>query len=220
MRCKIEYCGKWDGKDQYYCSVHRSRATDKDGNVLEECISTKKNNFANGLTINAEDITSMEFIYPNLLASVESELKVNDEGTSGIMYIGDSIFELRDFGGLLLAKLNCIELKVEHCTYCGHVHSDDGRFAYMPHNPHLCAYCGHMFNVTEANVGNELAVLFDIPEIELEKKEIEIQDQLTLTYDVLKGNVLINGVNADTLIIDGETISLVDYLNKRLYNEY
>lgn len=220
MNCKIEYVGKWDGEDQYYCSVHRSRATDKDGNVLQECISTKKENFGNGLTINKEEINSMVFTYPNLLASVESELKVNDEETSGILYIGNSIFELRDFGGLLLSKLNHIELKVEHCTYCGHVHSDDGRFAYMPHNPHLCAYCGHFFEVQQANVGNELAVLFEIPEIELEKKTIEINDQFTLTYDVFNGKVLINGENADTIIINKETIRLVDYLNKRLYNEF
>ena len=220
MNCKINYCGKWDGKDQYYCSVHRCRATDKDGNVLNECISTKKENFENGLTISKEDIKSMIFTYPNLLASTEGVLEVNHKETSGILYIGDSIFETRDFGGLLLSRLNHIDLKVEHCTYCGHIHSDDGRFAYMPHNPHLCAYCGHMFNVEQANVGNELAVLFEIPEIMLENKAVEIHDTLTITYDVFKGSVLVNGVSCDTLIIEGETISLVDYLNKRLYNEY
>ena len=220
MNCKIEYCGKWDGEDQYYCSVHRSRATDKDGNVLKECISTKKENFATGLTISKEDIKSMIYTYPDLLTSTEGLLEINNKATSGILYIEDSIFETRDFGGLLLSKLNHIELKVEHCTYCGHLHSDDGHFAYMPHNPHLCAYCGHMFNVEEANVGNELAILFTIPEIELDNKEIEIQDKLTITYDVFEGSVLVNGVNCDSLTINGETISLVDYLNKRLYNEY
>ena len=219
MQCNIKYVGKWDSVDQWYCLTHHAIATDENGNILNECIKNKEI-FDNGLKIEKEDIKNILFVYPNLLKNVDGELYVNENKTSGIMYIQDSLFEIRDFGGILLSKLNHVKLEAERCTFCGHIHSDDGRFAFTPHNPHLCAYCGHFFEVKKENVGNELDVVFPIPEINLDNACIDIENVLTLSYDVFKGQVLINGINCNRINLNGKEYSLVEFLNKKLHDQY
>ena len=220
MECKIQDAGLWDGKQQYYCITHRSVATNEKGEKLQQCISTIKSDFENGLTIKKEEIKKCILKYPNLLVSPKGELYINDKITSGILYIEDSVFEIRDFGGMLLSNLNNIQLKVEYCPFCGHIHSDDGRFAYERHNPHLCAYCGHFFEVKEANVGNELAVLFEIPKIKLDSGKLKIDNKVELIYDLLKGEVLVNGKKVNVLQIEDMEYDLVSYLNHVLYHEF
>ncbi len=220
MECKIVDAGLWDGKQQYYCITHRSVATNEKGERLPQCISTIKSDFENGLTIKKEEVKRIVIKYPDLLSSPKGKLYINDKLTSGILYIGDSIFEIRDFGGILLSNLNNIELEVEYCPFCNHIHSDDGCFAYKPHNPHLCAYCGHFFKVKKANIGNELAVLFEIPKIKLNSQKIKIEDKVELTYDLFNGEVLINGKSVNVLQINNIEYELVDYLNNVLYNEF
>lgn len=218
MECNIKNVGKWDEEEVYYCVTHHKKAS-INGKKLNECICDDKKAFDNGLVRNKDEVQNILFIYPNLLESVNNILKINNQETS-ILYIGKSMLEKRDFGGLLLSQLNNINLEVEHCTYCGNVHSDDGKFAYKPHNPHLCAYCGKFFQVDHPNIGNEITTIFDIPDIILEDRCIEIDKELKLEYDVLKGRVLVNGLSGDKIKINNEVYTLKDYLNQRLYNEF
>lgn len=218
MECNIKYVGKWEEEEVYYCVTHHKKASIK-GRKLNECICDDKETFDNGLVYSKDKVQNILFIYPNLLESVNSILKINNQETS-ILYLGKSMLEKRDFGGLLLSRLNHINLEVEHCIYCGNVHSDDGKFAYKPHNPHLCAYCGKLFQVNHPNIGNEITTIFDTPDIILEDKCIEIDKELKLEYDVFKGIVLVNGLSCDKIEINNEIYTLKDYLNQRLYNEF
>lgn len=219
MKCKIEYVGKWDEEEVYYCLTHHKKAS-INGEELDECLCENKEEFEHALVINKNEIKSIVFIYPNLLESTNNELIINDEKSSGILQIGNSLIEKRDFGGILLSKLNCIQLKIEKCPFCGNIHSDDGRFAYKPHDEHLCAYCGRLFLVEEPSIGNELVTIFGIPDIKLENKCLEIKNKLELKYDVLNGIVLINDVSCNEIKINNQKYNIADYLNEKLFNEF
>lgn len=217
MKCIIKEVN-WNGIKEYYCTTHRSLAS-KNGIKLKERISNNKEAFGNIVKMNKEEIKEICLIYPNLIESTKGTILVNGK-IIGILQIDDSIYEVRDFGGLLLSLLNDVEFEVEKCPLCGHIHSDDGQFAFRPHNPHLCMYCGNLFEVKKANIGNELNTIFNIPKINL-KEDIEvISDKLELKYDILKGIVTINGNIINKIILNKEELLLKDYLNKRLYNEY
>ena len=124
------------------------------------------------------------------------------------------MLEKRDFGGLLLAKLNNVNLEVEVCPYCNNIHSDDGKFAYKPHNPHLCAYCGRLFEVDHPNIGNEITTIFNISDLNLDDKCLKIE------YDVLKNSLLVNNVCCNRISLNDKEYYLKDYLNEKLYNEF
>ncbi len=217
MECNINYVGKWDKEDVYYCINHHKKAS-INGKKLNECICNKKE-YEKCLTINKEDIYSIKFTYPNLLTNLESTLKVNDKEVN-ILYIGKSMLEKRDFGGLLLSKLNNINLEVEVCPYCNNIHSDDGKFAYKPHNPHLCAYCGRLFHVDHPNIGNEIASIFNIPDLNLDNKCLEIKSELKIEYDILTNNLLVNNICCNKIKVNNQEYYLKDYLNEKLYNEF
>lgn len=218
MKCKIEYVGKWGNEDVYYCLIHHKKAS-INGKKLDECICDDKESYDNSLVISKEKIKNIIFTYPDLLHSLKSILEVDGKETN-IVYIGKSMLEKRDFGGLLLSRLNNINLETEKCPFCGNIHSDDGKFAYKPHNPHLCAYCGHLFSVKHPNICNELATIFKIPNINFNNGCIEITDKLKIEYDVLNGEVLINNINCDKIKINNEQYNIKDYLNEKLYNEF
>ena len=218
MKCNIEEV-IWNDERKYYCATHRSPAFDKDNNKLEQCLSKNKSAYDNIIEMKKEDIKEIVLIYPNLLESVKGKILINDREI-GILKIDNSIFEVRDFGGLLLSLLNDITLKEEKCPICGHIHSDDGKFAYSPHDTHLCMYCGNLFDVKEANVGNELSTIFDIPKIELKNNMIDVKEKCTLKYNVLKGSLEINEEDCNKIILNKKEYLLVDYLNKLLYDEY
>ncbi len=218
MECDIKYAGKWDEEEVYYCINHHKKAS-INGEKLAECICPDKKKFENGLRINKENVESIVFTYPDLLNSVNSVLIINGEETS-VLYIGNSMIEKRDFGGLLVSKLNNVNLEVEVCPNCGHIHSDDGQYAYKAHNPHLCAYCGKFFHVDHPNIGNELATIFNIPDVELIDRCVEITSKLNVEYDVLNGRVLVNGICCDKIKINDELYYLKDFINEKLYNEF
>lgn len=218
MKCDIEEV-VWNGEKKYYCKTHRAPAMDNENNKLENCLSKNKKAFNNIVEMDKEEIKEIVLIYPNLKENVNGKIFVNNQ-EAGILKIEDSIFEVRDFGGLLLALLNNIELKVERCPICNHIHSDDGMFAYKPHDTHLCMHCGNLFDVKEANVGNELNTIFEIPKVNLDDKVIDVKDKCTLKYDILKGKVTINEENCNKISVNGKEYILVDYLNELLYNEY
>ena len=176
MKCNIEEV-IWNDERKYYCTTHRSPAFDKENNKLEKCLSKNKSAYDNIIEMKKEDIKEIVLIYPNLLESVKGKILINDREI-GILKIDNSIFEVRDFGGLLLSLLNDITLKEEKCPICGHIHSDDGKFAYSPHDTHLCMYCGNLFDDKEANVGNELSTIFDIPKIELKNNINSVKQEL------------------------------------------
>ena len=215
MNCKIEEV-IWDGKKKYYCKTHRAPAFDNNNQKLEECLSKNKEAFNNIINMNKEEIKEIVLIYPNLLENVKGKIIINGKEV-GILKIQDSIFEVRDFGGIMLSLLNNIELKEEKCPLCNHIHSDDGMFAYKPHDTHLCMYCGNLFSVSEKNVGNELSTIF---KIELNDKKINIKEKCMLKYNVLKGELTINNNKCNKLIIKDKEYLLVEYLNELLYNEY
>lgn len=84
----------------------------------------------------------------------------------------------------------------------------------------MCQYCGHLFRVQERNIGNELDRIFDIPDIQLQEKEISIENSCQIEYDLFEGELLVNHQNANRLIIQNEKVSVIDFLNNALKDEY
>ena len=145
MKCNIKYIGKSkQGMTKYYCSVHKSFAYDKFGNKLEKCTWSNKEIYDNRLNIKQN-------IIPKIL--------INDNEFNGVLEYNNYILTYKDFGVIMLSKLNNIPLKIVKCSHCGYYHTDNGKFAYTPH---LCLYCGHLFRAKEKNVGSELAMIYDI----------------------------------------------------------
>lgn len=132
----------------------------------------------------------------------------------------DCVMYYKDLGGILLSKLNHIDLEMVKCSHCHHMHSDNGKFAYTPHRTHLCLYCGHLFRVKERNIGSELATILPIPEIKLHHKKLAITSKCRIGYDLLKGILLINNQNVDRLIINEKEVSVSEFLDTILENEY
>ncbi len=120
----------------------------------------------------------------------------------------------------MLSKLNNVTLKASKCPYCGGMHTDNGMFAYTPHSEHLCIYCGHLYQVEEANIGNELALYFDFPNIHLEENTVLIDEKCQVTYDLLTGDLLINNISCQKVQLNHKEIDLVSFLNSALKNEY
>ncbi len=221
MKCKIEYVGKSeDGISQYYCTNHKALASDEKGNKLEECLCTNKEQFDDSLDLRQNKIESIKVIYHNILDNVVPDILVNNNLFKGVLVFENSVLNYKDLGGMMLAKINHISLENVKCNYCNHYHSDNGKFAYTPHRTHLCQYCGHLFRVQEKNIGNELAKIFDIPDIQLEDKEISIENVCQIEYDLLKGELLVNHQKVNRLIIQNKTVSIVDFLNNALKDEF
>ncbi len=221
MKCNIEYVGKMRcGKTKYYCTVHKSYAYDKMGNKLEECWFPHKEVFDNCLDIKENNIKDIKIIYSNILESTMPEIVIDGEYFNGVLKCDDSILTYKDFGGLMLAKLNNINLESVKCNHCGRYHTDNGEFAYTPHKIHLCTYCGHLFHAKAKNVGSEFLKIFNIPDIKLKDKLIEVNDKITIEYDMLKGKFLINNQNGNKVLLDGKEISIVELLNNTLKDEY
>ncbi len=120
----------------------------------------------------------------------------------------------------MLSRLNEVDLKASKCPYCGGMHTDNGMFAYTPHSEHLCIYCGHLFKVEEANIGNELALHFEFPSIHLKDDTVTIDDKCEVAYDLFTGELTINGISCHKVRLNSEEIDLITFLNKSLKNEY
>ena len=63
-------------------------------------------------------------------------------------------------------------------------------------------------------------MVFDIPDIQLEDKEISIENVCQIEYDLLKGELLVNHQKVNRLIIQNKTVSIVDFLNNALKDEF
>ena len=221
MECNIKYVGKLrNGTPQYYCSTHKSFASDKKGNRLEECLCSNKEQYNNKLNLKETKIKEIKIIYHNILKNTTPKIYINDKEFDGVLEYDNCVLSYKDLGGIMLSKLNNIPLEVVKCSHCNHYHSDNGKFAYTMHRTHLCLYCGHLFRVKEKNIGNEFSIIYDIPEIKLEDKKIIIDDICTIEYDLFSGNLLVNNKNINKISINEKEINITDFLNEILKDEF
>lgn len=221
MKCNIEYVGKLrNGTPQYYCSVHKSFASDKKGNKLEECLCDNKELYNNRLNIKETNIENIKVIYPNILKNVIPKILIKDKEFNGVLEYDNCILNYKDLGGIMLSKLNSIPLDIVKCSHCNHYHSDNGKFAYTPHRTHLCLYCGHLFRVKERNIGNEFSFIYNIPDIKLEKSMINIDNECSIIYDLFNGSLSVNNQNVNRISIKDKEIDVIDFLNNILANEF
>lgn len=221
MRCKIEYVGKLrTGVPQYYCTVHKSFASDKEGHMQKECLCTNKEAFDNRLNLKDVDIRDIKIVYENILENAIPKMIIDDKEFDGILEYENCVLGYKDLGGIMLSRLNDVCLEAVKCSHCNHYHSDNGKFAYTPHRTHLCLYCGHLFRVKEKNIGNEFDFIYDIPKIKLENKRVELKDNCRIEYDLLKGTLLVNGQKCDRILLSEKEMSVVDFLNHMLEKEF
>lgn len=221
MKCDITYVGKKrTGKPQYYCTKHKEYASDKDGNKLNECLCNYKELFENPLDVQKTNIESIKIVYSNILKNTVPTVFINKEEFKGVLKFDTSILTYKDLSGTMLARLNNEPLEVVKCNHCGMPHSDNGKFAYTPHSTHLCLYCGHLFRVRERNIGNEFTMIYNVPDIKLDNKSINIDESCLVEYDLFKGTLLINNENVNRIILEGKEISIIDFLNKVLKDEF
>lgn len=218
---QLKYVGKLrNGTPQYYCSTHKSFASDKKGNRLEECLCSNKEQYNNKLNLKETKIKEIKIIYHNILKNTTPKIYINDKEFDGVLEYDNCVLSYKDLGGIMLSKLNNIPLEVVKCSHCNHYHSDNGKFAYTMHRTHLCLYCGHLFRVKEKNIGNEFSIIYDIPDIKLEDKKIIIDDICTIEYDLFSGNLLVNNKNINKISINEKEINITDFLNEILKDEF
>ncbi len=221
MKCNIEYVGKLrNGTPQYYCTTHKSFASDKEGNKLKECLCNYKEEYNNLLDLKENNIKNIEIIYENILENVVPKIIINNKQFKGVLKYDKCILCYKDLGGIMLSKLNAISLEKIKCSHCNHYHSDNGKFAYTPHKTHLCLYCGHLFRVKEENIGNELDLIYTIPYIKLNNNSINVEDNCCIKYNLLKGTLLVNDKKSNKIIIKNKEINIIDFLNNTLQNEF
>lgn len=222
MRCNIQYIGKQrNGVKKYWCSTHKSIASNNKGEELKECLCNYKEVYENILYINKQDIKSIKLVYDNILNSTNGKIYINNKEFKGVLMSNNSILHYKDLGGMLLSKLNNIKLESVKCSHCNHNHSDNGKFAYTPHKTHLCLYCGHMFRVKEPNVGNEFFDIYNnIPSIKLEDEIASINDSCSIEYDVFNGTLLLNNKSVNRILIRNKEENICEFLNKTLENEF
>ncbi len=221
MDCHIEYVGKMrNGIPKYWCLTHKALASDKQGNKLDSCLNERKENRKKSLSIEENQVKSIKLVFANILENTVPTVYINDEEFDGVLLYQNCVLDYKDFVGLLLAKINHVVLQQVRCSHCEHYHSDNGKFAYTPHSTHLCLYCGHFFRVKKANIGSELAMIFPTLDVQLQRGKLEIEDTCSITYDLFCGSVLVNGEVIDTIVVKGEELSLIEFLNNQLKDLY
>ncbi len=222
MKCNIQYVGKQrNGVKKYWCTTHKSIASNNKGEELKECLCTYKELYENEICIDKENIKSIKLVYSNILNQTEGKIYIDNKEFNGVLIFNDSILHYKDLGGMLLSKLNNIKLENVKCSHCNRFHTDNGKFAYTPHKIHLCLYCGHMFRVKEPNIGNEFLTIYnDIPSIKLEGEMVSIDNICTIEYDLFNGTLLVNNNNVNRILIKGKEENICKFLNKTLENEF
>ncbi|MCM1053694.1 MAG: hypothetical protein NC483_06960 [Ruminococcus sp.] len=218
MNCNISHLNKNEGVP-YWCSSHKSLALSDNGKLPLTCTCKYKEKYEKIISYNKNDIRSIKLVY-QMDKSIIPELYINGKLFDGILKLNNSIIDHKDYGGIMLSRLNNAQLVASSCPKCDGYHSDNGKFAYTPHKKHLCVYCGRFYKVDKPNIGNELALYFDFPDIILNKDTIKIDKEIEIIYDMLAGSLKVNGKSGSKLIINNEEINLVKYLNKILENEY
>lgn len=219
MDCKIEYLENNEGL-QYWCLHHKTKATEIEGQAPAKCDCKYKERFNQIVEMLPEDIKSIRIIYPDLNKNTNLKIFINEEEFDGILKLKNSIIDVKDYGGLMLSNLNNITLETSECPLCKGKHTDNGKFAYTPHSKHLCTYCGRFYKVEKANIGNELALYFNFPKIHLESNTVAINEKCKISYDLLKGELLINDISCNSLEKETEKIDVVAFLNDKLKEEY
>lgn len=219
MKCNIKHLEDNCGLD-YWCLSHKTQAIMVNGQKPINCNCEYKERYENIVEMNPQDIKSICIIYPNLNNNTNVNVFINGQEFKGILKIKNSIIDLKDYGGLMLSKLNNIYLKASKCPYCNGMHTDNGMFAYTPHSKHLCIYCGHFYNVEKANIGNELALYFDFPNINLENYTTLIDEKCEIKYELLTGELLINNTSCNKVQFKNSEFDVVSFLNDTLKNEY
>jgi len=221
MKCQINYIGKQrNGIPKYWCSIHKYIASDKQGNPLIKCLCPYKELFNNIIDVNKENLKSIKLIYNNIFTSKKPQIYVNNKEWKGVLKIGTSLLNYKDFTGIFLAKLNNIFLEKVYCNHCHKFHSDNGVFAYTPHKTHLCLFCGHMFKVKTPNISHELDVVFNIPSISLLDNIINIEEECSISYDLLKGELLINNQKGNIVIYKKKKWTCIEFINNLLKDEF
>ncbi len=219
LNCNIEYIGKKrNGIPQYYCRTHKSLASDNSGKKLDKCLCPYKDWFDTRINIKQGNL-HIKLVYRDIRLSTIPDVIINGEIFKGVLECDDCVLTYKDLGGLMLSKLNHITLEEVICNHCKHLHSDNGKFAYTPHKTHLCQYCGHLFKVKEPNIGNELFNIFNAP-IDLQDNIVNISKDFLIEYDLQDGMLLINNQMGDKILLNNKEISIVDYLNNKLKDEY
>lgn len=219
MKCNIRHLEDNNGLD-YWCLSHKTKATAVDGHKPTYCDCKYKERYENIVEMRIEDIKNIKIIYPNLNNNTNVNVFINEQEFDGILKLKNSIIDLKDYGGLMLSKLNNVDLKASKCPYCGGMHTDNGMFAYTPHNKHLCIYCGRCYKVEEANIGNELALYFDFPNINLEDNTILIDEKCEVRYDLFTGDLFINNISCQKVQLNNKEVDLAAFLNDILKKEY
>lgn len=219
MQCNIKHIEKNQGLD-YWCLTHKTKATKADLSAPISCDCKYKYLYENIVEMTPNEIETIKIIYPNLNNNTDIKVFINNQEFNGILKLEDSVIDLKDYGGLMLSKLNNISLETSKCPYCGGTHTDNGKFAYKPHSKHLCVYCGHFYNVEKKNIGNELALYFKIPNIKLENNISKIDEKCEVSYDFLKGILNINNVSCNKVLLNNKEIDIVTFLNNVLKDEY
>lgn len=216
MKCNIKYALKArNGRKRYWCITHKARANDKNGNMLEECLSENKESYNKSITLDKNDIKSIKIIFEDLTSSTDYTININDKILKGVLIMNESSLEENDFLGLFLSSINNMDIEEIRCTHCKHLHNDNSLFAITPHRKHMCQYCGREFFCKEANIGSEFISYIKIPKIKYVKEIKEIKEKFNLLYDVLEGKIYINHECASRkIIINKKEEELAKYINK------
>lgn len=169
----------------YLCTEHKQYETNEQ-HIQNECRYIEKDAFDSEKIWNKDEVHDLEFIFSLPYNSKNCEIWVNKEIKVSAFFIGNSKIIKDDFFGLYTSLKNHISLKVVKCSFCGHYHNDNEIFAVKPHDSHLCYYCGKLFPVEKANIGNELVAFFDIPPL---KTKVVEKENGRYFYNILTGDI-------------------------------
>ena len=98
MKCNIEYIGKLRcGRPQYFCTTHKSLASDKSGHKLDECLCSYKELFVNKLDLKNTKITSIKIVYENIFDNQIPNIFIKSKSFLKLFYIFSGIFIPNNF---------------------------------------------------------------------------------------------------------------------------
>ncbi len=216
MQCNIKYALKSrNSKKKYWCSTHKAKANDKDGNMLEVCLSQNKESYDKSITIEKNGIKSIKIVFEDLSLSTAYNIYINNKSLEGVLIINESSLEEIDFLGLFLSAINNIDIEEVICSHCKHLHNDNNLFAITAHRKHMCQYCGREFYCKEPNIGSEFVKYIKIPKIKYSDNTQEIKGKFKLLYNVLEGKIYINDeYSSKKIIINEKEEELSNYINK------
>ncbi len=181
MQCQIKYiCKERNGHPRYWCLIHKSLVEPNSN----ECNCQYKHLYDNIIKRKKSDIKDYQIIYPNIFESTIPDVYINNNKIEGLISIDNNLIDPKDYNGILLSKLSNQPLEKVICPRCNNYHTDNGKFAYMPHKIHRCLYCGHDFHIDKPNVGNILDIILTIPYIRLANQTINIDSKCELNYGI------------------------------------